>query len=75
MLLTISVDDLEEDLRQELDPDGEPRQSRASVAEAAPEVEPLRQRDCGRLLVLGLVDLQGRGPGNVDQLFVLLGGH
>ena len=43
--LTVEVHDLEENLGQHLDPDGEVGQPGRAVAQAAPHVEPLSQAD------------------------------
>ena len=62
MLITIFVHELEEDVRQDLDPDGKVRDAGRLVAELAPHVEPLLEVHLGD--VVGLESLESLFPGN-----------
>ena len=58
--LTVVVDDIEENARDQLDPDGKVRDAGRLVAELAPHVEPLLKVHLGD--VEGLEPLEGLVP-------------
>ena len=60
LYITIFVHELEEDVRQDLDPDGKVRDAGRLVAQLAPHVEPLLEVHLGD--VEGLEPLEGLVP-------------
>lgn len=58
-ILTVHVNDLEEDAGHHLHPDGEVAETRRSVAEISPHVEPLGE---GNVNLITLFGLQGFAP-------------